>query len=69
MPKPITGCIVNGPMSAERAEILIRILQQGSLGREELTGNIAVRERRPGDTYDMLQSVNGVSRSGRKEAV
>ncbi len=69
MSKPITGCIVNGPLSAERAEILIRILMQGGLDREGLTGDITVRERRPGDTDDMLQSINGVSQSGRKEAV
>ncbi|MDE7053206.1 MAG: hypothetical protein K2O84_00125 [Oscillospiraceae bacterium] len=63
MAKPITGCIIMGHMSAARAETLIRFLQESRLKQEGLVGEISVRERRPGDTTDMLQSISGIMRN------
>lgn len=67
-PKPITGCIIMGHMSASRAEKLIRLLQEGRNKQAGVTGEIVVRERRPGDTPDMLQAINGVRRGAAEEA-
>lgn len=62
MSKSITGCVVAAPLSAERAKLMIELLQRGELRREGIAAEITVRERRPDDTDDMLQSVNGIRR-------
>lgn len=67
--KPITGCIIVSPMSSGRAEKLARMLMECRLKKMGLAGEITVRPRRANDTEDFLQSVNGVSRSGAKEAI
>lgn len=67
-PKPITGCFVAAPMSAGLAERLARLLMEYQLGGAGLAGDVTVRERRPGDTPDMLQSINGIRRNAAEAA-
>ena len=69
MSKPITGCVVAAPLSAERVEVMLQLLQKGALRREGLTAKIIVRERRPEDTDDMVQSVDGVHRNDIRAAM
>lgn len=52
--KEITGCTILNPLTPAAAKRALRLLAEMSLKSANMTANITVRERRPGETGTVI---------------